>query len=72
MKTIPPNADKIDKLDPMTDTQNYAAGNEGEDILEREDNDEEMEEETLTEDLDTGEEEDFDESDEEDDEDDGD
>jgi hypothetical protein len=29
--------DKKDKLDPMADTSNYAAGNEGEDILPEED-----------------------------------
>ncbi|MEO6540532.1 MAG: hypothetical protein ABIN74_06075 [Ferruginibacter sp.] len=45
------NTDKKDWLDPMNDTRNNGTGNEGEDIMEREDNDDEMEEAPLVEDL---------------------
>jgi hypothetical protein len=51
MKKKPLNTDTKDRLNPMNDTRNYGAGNEGEDILEREDEDDEMEEEPLMEDL---------------------
>jgi hypothetical protein len=65
-KSITP--DTKDRLDPMNDTRNYGAGNEGEDILEREDNDDEMEEEPLVEDLELPEdEEEYDEEDDEED-----
>ena len=58
MKKKPLNPDSKDRLDPMNDTRNYGAGREGEDILEREDEDEEMEEEPLEEDLEIPEDED--------------
>ena len=49
MKKNTPNTDKKDKLDPMKDTRNYAAGREGEDIVEGEE--EEIEEEPLDDEL---------------------
>jgi hypothetical protein len=52
MKKKPLNTDDKDRLDPMNDTRNYGAGREDGDILEREDEDDEMEEEPLVEDLD--------------------
>jgi hypothetical protein len=58
MKKKPHTTDNKDRLDPMNDTRNYGAGNEGEDILEREDDDDEMEKEPLPEDLEAPEDED--------------
>jgi len=66
MKKKPQNTDTKDRLDPMNDTRNYGAGNEGEDILEREDDDDEMEEEPLPEDLELPEDEFGDDDDDED------
>ena len=66
MKKKPFNSDKKDRLNPMTDTHNYAAGNEGEDILDREDEDEELEKEPLPEDLELPEEEEDDDDDDDD------
>jgi hypothetical protein len=42
-KTGDTATDTKEKLDPMADTRNYAAGNEGEDILPEEDDKEENE-----------------------------
>ncbi|HMK03671.1 MAG TPA: hypothetical protein VK489_05750 [Ferruginibacter sp.] len=48
MKKNTPNTDK-DKLNPLKDTSNYAAGREGEDILENED--QETEDDPLADEL---------------------
>ena len=37
MKKNAPSSNEKDKLNPMKDTRNYAAGQEGEDILDRDD-----------------------------------
>ena len=69
MKKKPFNPDKKDRLNPMSDTHNYAAGTEGEDILDLQDDEEEMEDESLPEDLEIPEPGDDDDDDEDEDED---